>query len=255
MKMTSRVLTLAGKRFLLLLCVAGFAYGCAGGSAGRGPISITGNMPGGVPHDVYHTVGPSETVWRISKTYGVDMNSILRANQITDPTRIKNGQRLLIPNTTGPRPMIPLFPTRRWTHIVIHHTATHDGDAFSLDQLHHKRGFWNGLGYHFLVNNGTKGKLDGQIQVGPRWIKQMDGAHANAAGMNEKGIGVAVVGNFSEKRITQAEFESLVFLVKTLKDYYRIPSSNILRHNDVPGKNTECPGIYFPWADFKRRVG
>ncbi len=218
------------------------------------PLSIAGAPLGGIPHDVYHVVGPSETLWRISKTYDVDMNSILAANHISDPTKIKNGQRLLIPNTKGPRPMIPLFPTRRWTHIVIHHTATHEGDAFSIDQLHHKRGFWNGLGYHFLINNGTKGKTDGQIQVGPRWMKQQDGAHCNAAGMNEKAIGVTIVGNFSENNLTAREMDSLVFLVKTLKDYYRIPSSNILRHNDVPGKNTECPGIRFPWSDFKRRI-
>ncbi len=182
------------------------------------------------------------------------MNSILAANHITDPTVIKNGQRLLIPGTKGPRPMIPLFPTRRWTYIVIHHTATHDGDAFTIDQLHHRRGFWNGLGYHFLIDNGTKGKVDGQIQVGPRWIKQMDGAHCNSAGMNETGIGMSLVGNFSQRRPTEAEMQALVFLVKTLKDYYRIPSRNILRHGDVPGKNTECPGIYFPWAEFKRRI-
>lgn len=231
------------------------AYGCSSTPAVRGPVSVSGTVPRGVPHDVYHVVGPSETLWRISKTYGVEMNSILAANNISDPSLLKNGQRLLIPGTTGPRPMIPLFPAKRWTHIVIHHTATHDGDAYSIDQLHHKRGFWNGMGYHFLVNNGTKGKMDGQIQVGPRWIKQMDGAHCNTAGMNEKGIGISVVGNYSERRLTQAEFESMVFLVRTLKDYYRIPNSNIVRHSDVPGKNTECPGNYFPWAEFKRRVG
>lgn len=252
---TKACLFFMGKRILIGLCLAGLAYGCATTPRPGGPISVTGVMPRGVPHDVYHVVGPSETLWRIGKTYGVEMNKILAANNISDPTRIKNGQRLLIPGTTGPRPMIPLFPTRRWTYIIIHHTATHDGDAFSIDQLHHKRGFWNGLGYHFLINNGTMGKVDGQIQVGPRWIKQMDGAHCNSAGMNEHGIGIAMVGNYSEKRLTQTEFESLVFLVKTLKDYYRIPASRILRHHDVPGKNTECPGIYFPWSELKKRIG
>ena len=150
--------------------------------------------------------------------------------------------------------MIPLYPATRWTHIVIHHTATHEGDAFMIDELHHKRGFWNGLGYHFLINNGTNGKEDGQIQVGPRWIKQLDGAHANAGGMNQKGIGVVVVGNFSQTRVTEAELQSLVMLVKTLQKYYGIPNHNIIRHGDVPGKNTECPGLKFPWAELKRRI-
>lgn len=243
------------KRIAFYLVLSGFITGCfGGGPSSYGPISITGDMQLTVPHDVYHIVGPSETLWRISKNYNVDMNSIMRANNLSDATVLKNGQRLLIPGTTGPRPVIPLFPTQRWTHIVIHHTATHEGDAFTIDQLHHRRGFDNGLGYHFLVNNGTEGKTDGQIQVGPRWIKQTDGAHCNAAGMNEHGIGVVLVGNFSEIVPSGRELQSLVFLVKTLQDYYRIPDSNIIRHGDVPGKSTECPGTHFPWWEFKRRL-
>lgn len=206
------------------------------------------------PHNIYHTVGPSETLWRISKTYGVDMRALMAANHLSDPKKIKNGQQLLIPQTLGPRPVIPLYPGKRWTHIVIHHTATHNGDAYSIDKLHHKRGFWNGLGYHFLINNGTNGKVDGQIQVGPRWVKQQDGAHANAAGMNEKGIGIALVGNYSERYVSAIEFDTLIFLVKALQKYYRISSQNVVAHREVPGKKTECPGTNFPWLEFKRRL-
>ena len=220
-----------------------------------GPISIVG--PGGSANNygiVHHKVGPSETLWRISKTYGVDMQTILNANHLSDPNMIKNGQTLIIPNAKSPKPVIPLYPSHRWTHIVVHHTATHQGDAFSIDQLHHKRGFDNGLGYHFLINNGTNGKADGQIQIGPRWVKQQNGAHANANGMNDRGIGIALVGNYSEKRLSAAEFQSLLFLVRTLQEYYGIPSANIIRHGDVPGKNTECPGLNFPWAEFKSNL-
>jgi N-acetyl-anhydromuramyl-L-alanine amidase AmpD len=206
------------------------------------------------PHDVYHIVGPSETLWRISKTYDVDMKTLMRVNHLKNPNEIKNGQKLLIPRTLGPRPVIPLYPTRRWSYIVIHHTATEDGNAHSLDNLHHKRGFWNGLGYHFLIDNGTDGKASGQIEVGPRWVKQMDGAHANANGMNQIGIGIALVGNFSETNVSKGQFDSLLFLVKTLQKYYRIPPQNVIRHQDVPGKVTECPGNYFPWGEFKRRL-
>lgn len=249
-----KYLKLIGLSIGVTLLAVGCSTRPSGPSMSTIPISVSGVSPLGIPHDVYHIVGPSETLWRIAKTYNVDINSIMAANKLSDPTKIKNGQRLLIPRTQGPRPMIPLFPTRRWTHIVIHHTATHDGDAFSIDRIHHNRGFWNGMGYHFLINNGTMGKVDGQIQVGPRWIKQMDGAHCNANGMNEKGIGIAIVGNYSQTHLTERELESLVFLVKTLKDYYGIPSQNIIRHTDVPGKNTECPGTHFPWAEFKRRL-
>lgn len=206
------------------------------------------------PRTMIHEVGPQETLWRISKMYNVDIQELMRANNITDPSMVNNGQRLTIPNTTGIVPVIPLYPTKRWTHIVIHHTATESGSARSIDTLHHKRGFWNGLGYHFLIDNGTDGKQDGQIEVGPRWVKQEDGAHANKAGMNEKGIGISLVGNYSETYVSDKSLNALVFLVKTLQNYYRIPDQNIIRHQDVPGKATECPGLNFPWAEFKRRL-
>lgn len=247
------------KKFWPLLLLTLIPAGCASGPepmplAPTGASSLVGISPFQSPTTLYHVVGPSETLWRISKTYGVDMQTLLQANHLDDPTKIKNGQKLLIPGTKGPRPVVPLYPTRRWKFIVIHHTATHDGNAYSIDKLHHKRGFENGLGYHFLVNNGTNTKMDGQIEIGPRWVKQMNGAHANAAGMNEKGIGIALIGNFSEQKVSRSELESLIFLVKTLRQYYGIPAQNVIRHRDVPGKNTECPGLRFPWQEFKKRI-
>ncbi len=219
------------------------------------PVSVYGSGQGGYGFkQVQHVVGPQETLWRISKTYDVDINTILKVNRLRNPSKIKTGQTLLIPHTRGAIPVIPLYPSRRWQYLVIHHTATHEGDAYSIDKLHHKRGFWNGLGYHFLINNGTNGMEDGQIQVGPRWVKQMHGAHANADDMNQKGIGVVLVGNFSERRVSQKELDSLVFLVRTLQKYYRIPNNRVIGHRDVRGKSTECPGNYFPWAEFKQKI-
>jgi len=47
---------------------------------------------------VYHTVERGQTLWRISKTYGVDMQLIAEYNDIYDPDRIYEGQELFIPN-------------------------------------------------------------------------------------------------------------------------------------------------------------
>jgi len=49
---------------------------------------------------IYHYVKSGETLWCISKMYGVDMNSILNANHITDASDIERGQRLLIPGSS-----------------------------------------------------------------------------------------------------------------------------------------------------------
>jgi N-acetylmuramoyl-L-alanine amidase len=72
--------------------------------------------------------------------------------------------------------------------------------------------------------------------------------------MNVQGIGVSLVGNFSEKQVPKEQLEALVFLVNTLRKHYGIPVDRIIRHGDVPGKNTECPGLHFPWGHFKQRL-
>ena len=250
--------------FLALWAGASFLSGCASTPKPQptffqpahsvSAITTVLPAPSGAVHDIYHEVGPYETLWRISSIYSVDMATIMRVNNLTSKTQLKNGMKLLIPNTRGPRANIPLFPTTRWTHIVIHHTATDQGSAFSVDGLHHQRGWENGLGYDFLIDNGTRGKTIGQIEVGPRWMKQMDGAHTKQGDWNKKAIGIAVVGNYSETGLPDKMADQLVFLVTTLKTFYRIPDQNIVGHRDVPGAATECPGKFFPWNEFKRRI-
>ena len=58
-------------------------------------------------HGVVHTVGKGETLWRISHTYGVNMNAVARANGIADPTQIRTGARLLIPGVTKVKKVVP----------------------------------------------------------------------------------------------------------------------------------------------------
>lgn len=46
---------------------------------------------------VLHTVQKGETLWRISKTYQIDLEDILRANKIPDSNTIATGQTIVIP--------------------------------------------------------------------------------------------------------------------------------------------------------------
>ena len=124
-----RKVSLQNLRFLLpavFLGVGIFISGCASTPPPAAmpnfrPASVmTVNLPApttGTKRDIYHVVGPYESLWRIAIVYGKDMDSIMRDNQISDATKIKKGQKLLIRNTYGPRPNIPLYPTTRWTHI------------------------------------------------------------------------------------------------------------------------------------------
>lgn len=46
---------------------------------------------------MYYVVKKGDTLWRISKNYGVSVNAILRANHITNTKDLKAGQKLILP--------------------------------------------------------------------------------------------------------------------------------------------------------------
>jgi len=52
---------------------------------------------------VYHTVERGQTLWRISTTYGVDMQLIAEYNDIYNPDLIYEGQELFIPSVDETR--------------------------------------------------------------------------------------------------------------------------------------------------------
>ena len=203
------------------------------------------------PKTITHEVGPLETIWRIARMYDVSEQSIYAANHLKPGDAISTGQKLIIPNAKALRHVIALYPNNCWKNIIVHHTATDIGNATLINRTHADRGFWYGLGYHFLIDNGTLGKGDGQIEVAPRWIKQQNGAHCKAGGMNEKAIGIALVGNFNEELPTEKQIQSLIYLLKTLCNYYHIPNGSVLGHRDVPGAATDCPGKRFPWPSIR----
>ncbi|MBF0594764.1 MAG: N-acetylmuramoyl-L-alanine amidase [Candidatus Omnitrophica bacterium] len=208
-------------------------------------ISVEGPV---VRQEVEHTVMPGETLFRLSKMYDVKVDDIMLRNQLSTKT-LTMGQKIVIPGAASLNDVIPLFPSKKWKYIIIHHSATEEDNALSLYALHQRRG-WDSTGYDFLIDNGAKGTVAGHVDATPRWIAQKDGAHCKASGMNTKAIGVCLIGNFSLGEVPEVQLMALVRLVKYLKEYYDIPATNIMGHGQVPEANTECPGKLFPWQKF-----
>ncbi len=200
---------------------------------------------------VVHEVAPMETVPRLAETYGVSEEAICSANGINAKSALTPGRELLIPHPTRFKNMVPVFKKGKWKYIIVHHTAGEFGKALSIDQIHRERGFEEGLGYHFLIDNGTLGKGNGQLEVAPRWLKQEEGAHCKASGMNYVGIGIGLVGNFNNDRPSKAQLHTLTLLVSSLGKYYNIGLPNVFGHRQVPEARTDCPGIRFPWDAFR----
>jgi N-acetylmuramoyl-L-alanine amidase len=156
------------------------------------------------------------------------------------------------PVTADPDWVVPI--TRDWRHIVVHHSASASGSASAFDKAHRDRG-WDGLGYHFVIGNGSLSG-DGEVEVGYRWKRQMQGAHAGNAEYNQAGVGICLVGDFQNGgRPSAAQMASLRRLTRFLQVKCGVPTYEVIGHQNVPGKSTECPGQYLSMADFRASLG
>ncbi len=54
-------------------------------------------LPAQETRGVYHVVETHQTFYRICKTYGVDLKEVASLNRISDPSKIRTGQRIFIP--------------------------------------------------------------------------------------------------------------------------------------------------------------
>ena len=153
-------------------------------------------------------------------------------------------------------PWRPDRPARAWKFVVLHHTATQSGSVESIHRTHLARkdasgNPWRGIGYHFVIGNGA-GMEDGAIEPTFRWRDQIEGAHAGVAAYNQSGIGICLVGNFEKQPPTDAQFQSLTRLVRTLIGEYEIAAAGIKRHGEL--KETACPGRLFPMRELTQAL-
>lgn len=131
-------------------------------------------------------------------------------------------------------PVSRLFDTqagrRDWRAIVVQDSGQLTGSARTLNHRHQQLGR-EGLGYHFIVNNGTRNQRDGAIEIGYRWQHQQPGdylaASAEARWFHEHAIGVCVIGDADRRALTDAQLRELVWLVQALQRRYEIPASRV----------------------------
>ncbi|MBI3316040.1 MAG: N-acetylmuramoyl-L-alanine amidase [Candidatus Omnitrophica bacterium] len=211
--------------------------------------------PGRVEGAVTHTVERGQTLYRIAKIYKVEVSDLMRVNHIYHPSQLEKGLRLIIPLPgvpgAGAVPLYGVYSLNQvrsvvgprnflsdWRTVTLHHSATLGGSARLFDRDHRRR-HMGGLFYHFVIGNGTRTR-DGDIEVGWRWKKQVK---AN----RPYDIQICLVGDFNRQKVSDAQFDSMVKLIRVLQEEYGVPLKNIRRHEDIKGRPTECPGKNFPF--------
>lgn len=146
---------------------------------------------------------------------------------------------------------------RRWQFIVVHNSGTRQGNARVFDYYHrHVRRMQNGLAYHFVIGNGTS-TGNGQIEVGDRWRRQINGGHVHSDYLNNISLGICLVGDFNRDQPTRAQLESCEELIRYLRERCgKIDGGEIPvrphREMNPPRWPTDCPGDDFPYSWFRR---
>jgi len=146
---------------------------------------------------------------------------------------------------------------RRWQFIVVHNSGTRQGNARVFDYYHrHVRRMQNGLAYHFVIGNGTS-TGNGQIEVGDRWRRQINGGHVHSDYLNNISLGICLVGDFNRDQPTRAQLDACEELIRYLRDRCGKTERGTIPvkpHRDInpPRWPTDCPGDAFPYSWFRR---
>jgi N-acetylmuramoyl-L-alanine amidase len=146
---------------------------------------------------------------------------------------------------------------RRWQFIVVHNSGTRQGNARVFDYYHkHVRRMQNGLAYHFVIGNGTS-TGNGQIEVGDRWRRQINGGHVHSDYLNNISLGICLVGDFNRDQPTRAQLEACEELIRYLRDRCGKTERGTIpvkphREMNPPRWATDCPGDDFPYSWFRK---
>jgi N-acetyl-anhydromuramyl-L-alanine amidase AmpD len=133
--------------------------------------------------------------------------------------------------------------------LIIHHSLTKDGavnDWDAIRRYHIETNGWRDIGYHYGIEN-VGGKI--VLQKGRR--ESQPGAHTK--GMNEKSLGICVVGNYDLAEPSEAAMNVLANLCASLCKKYRLTENDIRTHHEYASYKT-CPGSKFPMDKLREKV-
>jgi LysM repeat protein len=216
----------------------------------------------------WHRVQPGESLYGLAREYGVSVADLAERNGLKTTAGLWIGQKLAIPSRetvlsaahaalpSSVRKAIAAAPLKpgRWQRIVLHHSATTEATIKAMNQYHlQQRHMENGLAYHFVIGNG-RGMKDGEIYVGNRWKKQLDGGHLASAAQNRTSLGICLVGNFDREVPTPRQMQSLTALVAALQRRCGLPDPAVVTHQQINTTPTRCPGKRFPMESFLRSL-
>ena len=132
------------------------------------------------------------------------------------------------------------FNLRKPNFVIIHHTAQNSCEqtlkTFTTPKTQ--------VSAHYVIcKNGTvHHMLNNYLRAWQAGISKW----GNNTDINSSSIGIEIDNNGFEA-FTDAQINSLLILLSTLKKSYAVPTANFIGHQDIaPGRKVD-PNVYFPW--------
>lgn len=146
----------------------------------------------------------------------------------------------------------------RWKYIIVHNSGTRQGNARIFENYHRKvRKMQNGLAYHFVIGNGNSSG-NGEIEIGNRWTRQINGGHVASDYLNDISLGICLVGDLNRDLPTKDQLGALDELCSYLRDRVgkiKGRPAIVKGHKEINPKPTDCPGDRFPLGWLRKRFG
>jgi hypothetical protein len=144
----------------------------------------------------------------------------------------------------------------RWKYIIIHNSGTRQGNARIFDVYHRRvRKMQNGLAYHFVIGNGNSSG-NGEIEIGNRWTRQINGGHVASDYLNNIALGICLVGDLNRDKPTPQQLDALDELITYLRSRVgkiKGKSTIVKGHKEINPKPTDCPGDRFELGWLRQR--
>lgn len=138
------------------------------------------------------------------------------------------------------------FGLRKPNYVIIHHTAQNSTEqtlkTFTTVSTQ--------VSAHYVI--GRDGKIYHILNDYMRAWHAGVGKWGNETDINSSSIGIEIDNNGSEP-FSDAQVNSLLKLLGTLKKTYNIPVANFIGHSDIaPGRKVD-PSPYFPWKTLAQK--
>lgn len=135
------------------------------------------------------------------------------------------------------------FGLRKPNYVIIHHTAQNNCEqtlnTFTTDKTQ--------VSAHYLIcKDGTlHHMLNDYLRAWHAGVAKW----GNETDLNSSSLGIEIDNNGMDA-FSEAQLNTLLGLLSTIKKNYNIPAANFIGHGDIaPGRKVD-PNVHFPWKRF-----